>query len=114
RKIVARPFDFQALGAYRPLALQPPILGRLQLSLAASEFGLGRGRSLARLLEPPPQGLDLRGRPPVGVARLAPLLPGDAAAQQLEPAPGFGGLASDGRLATDDLQPWLDLAAEVF
>ena len=38
----------------------------------------------------------------MGVASLAPLLPGDASPQQLQPAPRLGSFPCDGRLPADD------------
>src|SRR5262249_42589907 len=56
----------------------------------------------------------LAGRPSVGVPGFSPLLPGDAAAQQLQPLARLVSLAGNLRLGAQRLQPGLDFDAEGF
>ena len=79
----------QAKLAERPLPGQAAILGRLHRVPACLELLLGDPGLLASLDEAPLQRLGLGRGAPVRVASLAPLLPHDAAPQELEASAGL-------------------------
>jgi len=97
-----------------PLAREAPVLRGLHLRPPGLKLPFGVDGQLAGLGQPPLERLDLRGGPAMRVARLAPLLPDDAAAQDLEPRRGLGRLARRGRLQAQHLEPWCDLGLQVL
>ena len=76
--------DFEPQPADHPLPLQSLFLGRLQLESPPPELPLRYLGLRARLRQPPLQRQLLGLGPPEGVASLPPLLPGDAAAQDVQ------------------------------
>src|SRR5450759_4370796 len=111
---VLRRGKLQAQPAELALPAEPPILCCLDLGTPRLELGLRRLGQLTRLRQPPLQRLGLTGRPAMCVARLAPLFPHDAAAQEIESRRRLSALSSGSGLAAEDLQTRLDLRLEVI
>ena len=86
----------------------------LHLRPPGGELGLSRLCELAGFEQTALELLRLGRRLPVGIARLAPLLPDDASAQHLQPRQRLGSLPGGGRLCADHLESGLDLGAQVF
>ena len=81
------------------------VLSRLHGGSSGLEFVLGDARLLACLDQLPLQALRLGRGATVRVTRLAPLLPDDAAAQELESRCGFGCLAGGSGLDAQRIEP---------
>ena len=96
------------------LPSEAPVLGRLNLSPRGLELVLCRLGQLARLCQLSLQGLRLAGGAAMSIPGLAPLLPHDAASEQVEPRGRLGSLAGRCSLCLDDLETRLDLRPEIL
>src|ERR1700730_9070862 len=105
--------QLEAQAPNRVLAAEATILCSLRLRTPCRELRLSCLRLFARLDEPLFERLRLRACPSVRVARLAPLFPHDAAAQQLQSRVSLGGFLRRGRLRAHDFEPPLRLRAAV-
>src|SRR6266704_2317185 len=111
---VIRGRHVQAQPPQGALPAQAAVLGGLHLLTPAGELGLGSLCLLARLEEAALELLCLRVSLAMGVTRVTPLLPDDAAAQHVEPRQRLSRLPGGGRLRPNHLEARLDLRPQVL
>src|SRR5439155_27014168 len=96
--------NLEAKLAERALAGKPPVLRRLHRRASDLERVLCDLRLLAGLDQAAIEVLGLRRSAAVGVPRLPPFLPDDAAAEELQTGAGLGRLPGGGSLDAKRLQ----------
>jgi hypothetical protein len=96
------------------LPAKAPVLGGLNLGPGGLELVLCRFGQVTRLSQLALQRLRLAGGPAMGITRLAPFFPHDAASEQLQPRRRFGSFASSCCLGANYLEAWLDLRPEIL